>query len=153
MTDQEASPMPSAQRTLVIMRPVDAVFAFFTDPANDPKWRSQVKEIRAEGAPAVGSRIHQVVAGPGRGIPADLEITGYEPNARYAFAVVAGPVRPQGEFRFAPTAEGGTEVTFSLNAELTGLKKLLMSRPVQKSMDGELAGLDEAKRLLETSTA
>jgi uncharacterized protein YndB with AHSA1/START domain len=144
--------MPSAERTLVISRPVSAVFAFFTDPRNDRKWRTHVKEIEAQGAPAVGARIHQVIAGPGgRGIPADIEITGYEPDARYAFAVVAGPVRPQGEFRFAQTAEGATEVTLSLSAELTGLKKLFMSRPVQKSMDGEMAGLDEAKRLLETS--
>lgn len=145
--------MPSAQRTLVIAQPVPAVFAFFTDPANDPKWRPAVKEIRAESPPAVGAKIHQVVAGPGgRGIPADLEITAYEQNARYAFAVIAGPVRPRGEMRFAATPEGATELTFSLEAELGGLKKVLMGRPVQKSMDGELANLDRAKQILEGTT-
>jgi uncharacterized protein YndB with AHSA1/START domain len=144
--------MPSAQRTLVIARPVSAVFAFFTDPANDVKWRSHVKEMSAEGPIAVGSRVHQVIAGPGgRGIPADLEITAYERDQRYAFDVVAGPVRPRGDMRFAPTAEGGTEMTFTLGAELGGLKKLLMSKPVQKSMEGEIADLDKAKALLETS--
>jgi uncharacterized protein YndB with AHSA1/START domain len=143
--------MPSAQRTLVIARPVSEVFAFFTDPDNDPRWRSAVKEIRAEGPPAAGTRIHQVVAGPGgRGIKADIEITGYEPDQRYAFAVIAGPVRPRGEMRFAPTSEGATEVSFTLAAELAGLKKILMSRPVQKSMDGEMANLDKAKAILET---
>jgi uncharacterized protein YndB with AHSA1/START domain len=125
--------MPSAQHTVVIGRPVTAVFAFFTEPANDPRWRARVKEIRADGPPAVGARIHQVVLGPaGRGIPADIEITGYEPDTRYAFTVVAGPVRPNGEYRFAPTPDGGTEVSFTLRAELTGVKRLLMSRPVQK---------------------
>jgi uncharacterized protein YndB with AHSA1/START domain len=142
--------MPSAQRTLVIARPVDTVFAFFTDPDNDPKWRPAVKEIKADGPPSVGATIHQVVAGPGgRGIPADIEITGYEPNARYAFKVVAGPVRPRGEMRFAATPEGGTEVSFSLDVELSGLKKALMGRPVQKSVDGEMANLDRAKQILE----
>src|SRR3954452_10294286 len=82
--------MPQAQRTVTIARPVEAVFAFFSDPSNDLSWRPHVKSIAAEGPPAVGSRIHQVVAGPaGRGIPADIEVTGYEPPSRYAFRVVA----------------------------------------------------------------
>jgi uncharacterized protein YndB with AHSA1/START domain len=144
--------MPSAQRTLIIARPVDAVFAFFTDPDNDPKWRPAVKEIKAAAPPSVGTKIHQVVAGPGgRGIPADIEITAYEPGKRYGFAVIAGPVRPHGEMHFAATSEGGTEVTFVLGAELAGVKKMLMSRPVQKSMDGEMANLDRAKQILEGS--
>jgi uncharacterized protein YndB with AHSA1/START domain len=142
--------MPTATRTIVIQRDPATVFRFFTDPDNDPKWRPHVKEIAAQGPPAPGARIHQVVAGPGgRGIPADIEVTGYEPTTRYAFRVVAGPARPVGEFRFTPAGDG-TEVTFSLSAELGGLKKLLMSGPVQKSMDGEMAALDRAKVLLES---
>jgi uncharacterized protein YndB with AHSA1/START domain len=144
--------MPSAQHTVVIARRVGDVFAFFTDPANDKKWRSHVKEISAEGPLAVGSRVHQVIAGPGgRGIPSDIEVAGYEPNARYAFQAVQGPVRPRGEFRFQPTADGGTEVALSLAAELSGLKKLLMSKAVQKAMDGEVGGLDRAKAFLEST--
>ena len=142
--------MPSAQRTIVIMRPTIEVFGFFTDPTNDPKWRQHVKQVRADGPPRVGARIHQVIAGPlGIPIPGDIEITGYEPESRYAFAVVAGPVRPVGEFRFAPSEEGGTEVTLSLRAELTGMKQTLMHRAVQKSMDGEVTALNTAKRILE----
>ncbi|HEV7196765.1 MAG TPA: SRPBCC family protein [Pedococcus sp.] len=143
--------MPSAQRTITINRPVDEVFRFFSTPANDKSWRPAVKEITADGPPAVGSQIHQVIAGPGgRGIPADIEVTAYEPGARYAFKVVAGPARPVGEFVFTPVADG-TLVQFSLSAELGGIKKLFMSGPVQKSMAGEMAGLDTAKRLIEQS--
>jgi uncharacterized protein YndB with AHSA1/START domain len=141
--------MPSAQRTILIASPPEQVFAFFTDPSNDQRWRQHVKEIAAEGAVQVGSTVHQVVAGPGgRGIPANLEVTAYEPPSRYAFKVIAGPARPVGEFRFAQ-AEGGTEVSFSLKAELTGIKGLLMSKAVQRSMDGEMASLDKAKALIE----
>lgn len=141
--------MPNAQRTVVINRPAEEVFAFFANPANDPRWRPHVKEISAEGVPTVGAKIHQVIEGPGgRGIPADIEVTGYEPARLYAFQVVAGPARPSGQFRFAPSGDG-TEVTFSLNAELSGLKKLLMSGQVQKSMNGEMAALDTAKALIE----
>lgn len=141
--------MPNAERTLVIKRPPEAVFAFFADPANDPIWRPHVKEIAADGPPAVGSHVHQVVEGPGgRGIAADMKITAYEPSSRYAFQVVAGPARPKGEYRFTPTGDG-TEVHFSLSAELGGLKGMFLSRPVQSSMDGEMAALDTAKATLE----
>jgi uncharacterized protein YndB with AHSA1/START domain len=141
--------VPAAQRTIMINRPPEQVFAFFTDPANDLSWRSHVKEAAAQGPIAVGSAVHQVVAGPaGRSIPADFEVTAYDPPSRYAFKVTAGPARPVGEFRFTPAADG-TEVSFSLRAELKGIKKILMSKPVQQAMDGEMASLDKAKALIE----
>jgi uncharacterized membrane protein len=143
--------MPSAQRTITIDRPPDLVYAFFTDHANDKTWRPNVVEIDpVKGAP-IGTRIRQVIKGPGgQGLGADIEITANEPSARYSFQVVAGPVRPRGDFRFSP-ARSGTEVSFSLAADLSGLKKLLMSGAVQRSMDGEMAGLDTAKRVIEGS--
>jgi uncharacterized membrane protein len=145
--------MPSAARTFVVKRPVQDVFAFFTEPANDMKWREHVKEISAENIRrGVGTRIHQVIAGPGgRAIAADIEVTLYDKDLVYGFSVVQGPVRPEGRFDFQEIDEHTTEVTFTLRAELGGLKKLFMSGPVQKSMDGEMANLDKAKQLLESS--
>ena len=146
---QHDSGMPNAERTIVINKPIAEVFAFFADAENDPRWRPAVKEIKREGAVGVGARYAQKVAGPGgRPVPADIEVTGYEPNSSVRFQVVAGPVRPRGEYTFA-AADGGTSVTFSLACELGGLKKLLMSKPVQKSMDAEMANLDKAKQILE----
>lgn len=143
--------MPEAQRTIVINQPVDAVFAFFSTVSNDPRWRPGVKEIQSPAEMRAGARIRQVIAGPGgRTIDADLEVTDYSPPGRYAFKVVAGPARPVGEYTFTSTATGSTEVSFALSAQLTGLKKLVMSRPVQRSMEGEMASLDTAKRLLES---
>jgi uncharacterized membrane protein len=141
--------MPKAQRTIVIDRPVDQVFAFFSDPSNDLKWRTHAREIAADGPPRVGSTIHQVIDGPGgRGIPADIRVTAYEPASRYGFQVIGGPVRPVGEFRFTSTGDA-TEVSFSLAADLAGVKKWLMSKPVQKSMESEMASLDTAKTIIE----
>ena len=141
--------MPHAQRTIVIARPPAEVYAFFADAENDKNWRPGVKLIHREGPLAVGTRYTQRIAGPGgRDIPADVEVTAYEPDERVAFRGVAGPVRPDGSYTFS-AVEGGTSVTFSLNADLTGIKKL-MSKPVQKSMDAEMASLDKAKALLES---
>jgi uncharacterized protein YndB with AHSA1/START domain len=142
--------MPHAQRTIVIARPQADVYAFFADAENDKRWRSGVVLIRREGPLAVGTRYTQRIAGPGgRQVPADVEITALDPGTRVAFRGVAGPVRPEGDYSFAP-AEGGTAVTFTLDAELTGVKKLVMTKPVQKSMDAEMANLDKAKALLES---
>jgi hypothetical protein len=79
-----------------------------------------------------------------------MKVVAYEPSRRYAFKVTAGPVRPAGEFLFSSSGNG-TEVTFSLHAELSGIKRLALSRTVQRSMDGEMASLDQAKALLERS--
>jgi carbon monoxide dehydrogenase subunit G len=143
--------MPSAQRTISIQTTPEKAFAFFSDPTNDRRWRPHVKEISAMGPPAVGAKIHQVVEGPGgRGIAADIEITVYEPTTRYEFAVIAGPARPRGAFQIAPMATG-VNVTFSLDADLGGLKGLLLGRPVQSSMNAEMAALDKAQAILEGS--
>jgi uncharacterized protein YndB with AHSA1/START domain len=142
--------MPSAQRSITINRPVETVFAFFTDPSNDPRWRTHLKEISTDTPVRLGARIHQVIQGPaGRDMPADIEVTAYEPETRYAFRVVQGPVRPVGEFRFVPDGDA-TTVSLSLSADLSGLKKLLLARTVQGAMDGEVHGLDRAKALIES---
>jgi uncharacterized membrane protein len=141
--------MPAARRTVVIERPIDEVFAFLADPTNDPTWRTHVKSIAAQGPMQAGAIVRQQVTGPGgRAIPADLRIRTYDAPARYAFDVIAGPVRPSGEFDLVSTGTG-TEVTLRLSAELHGLKKVLMSRSVQSAMDSEVAALDTAKRILE----
>lgn len=145
--------MPQAKRTIVVARPQAEVFAFFADAENDPQWRPAVKQIKRDGPLAVGTHYTQHIAGPGgRQVPADVEITEYEPDAKVAFHGIAGPVRPEGSYTFSAVA-GGTSVTFSLSAELTGVKKALMSKPVQKAMDAEMANLDKAKAILESRDA
>jgi uncharacterized protein YndB with AHSA1/START domain len=142
--------MPQAERTIVIARPQAEVFAFFAEAENDPQWRSAVTLIKREGPLAVGARYTQRVAGPGgREVPADFELTKFEPDAEIAFHGTSGPVRPDGGYTFA-AVEGGTSVTFRLSAELTGINKVVMGKPVQKAMDAEMASLDKAKAVLES---
>jgi uncharacterized protein YndB with AHSA1/START domain len=142
--------MPSAAHTVDVARPLYEVFDFVAEKENDPRWRPGVAEIsRESGDGTVGTRYHQVVKGPGgRPIPADFEITGYEPGRRFAFRTTAGPVRPVGSFDFVE--EGGvTRVTFTLEATLAGAKKL-MTPMVSRSMRSEVQSLERLKQLLET---
>jgi uncharacterized protein YndB with AHSA1/START domain len=142
--------MPSATGSITIQRPIAEVFAFFADAENDPQWRPGVVEIKRQGELGVGARYHQRVRGPaGRSIAADIEVTAYEPDRHLAFQGTAGPVRPHGDYTFRDTGDA-TEVTFTLEAQLSGLKKLIMGTPVQKTMDGEVACLGRARRALES---
>ncbi len=84
----------------------------------------------------------------GRRVAADYEVTAFEPDKRLEFRTVAGPVRPHGRYDLEEV-EGGTRLTFSLDAELSGLRKLLMGSMVQKTMDAEVSALDDLKRVLE----
>jgi uncharacterized protein YndB with AHSA1/START domain len=140
--------MPQAERTVTIQRPVADVFAFVANHDNDTQWRPGVVEMRKSSGEGVGERWYQRVKGPGgRQVPADIEVTQLDPNRLLAFRTVEGPVRPEGRYELADE-NGGTRFTFSLSAELTGLKKL-MSPMVQKQMNAEVGNLDNLKRVLE----
>ena len=145
--------MPSAEHEVTIRRPVAEVFAFVADGLNAPRWRSGVLDIALVSGAGLGAVYRQGVKGPGgRRIGADYRITSYEPNRRLAFETVAGPVRPSGQFDF-DDADGATRLRFALQAELTGLKKLLMGGSVQKTMDAEVAAAERLKQVLEASPA
>jgi carbon monoxide dehydrogenase subunit G len=144
--------VPSAENAVTINRPVGEVFAFLADAENDPKWRPGVKEIHREGGvTGVGTIYRQKLSGPmGKTIDGDVEIVEFEPDRLIAFQAIAGPVRPRGRYVVESAGDGGTRVTFSLEAEVSGAMKLMKGK-VQKTMDGEVAHLADLKRVLEGS--
>jgi uncharacterized membrane protein len=141
--------MAQASSSVVIARPIGQVFAYLADGEHCPEWRSGVLDIKRVSGEGVGERYAQGVAGPmGRRVAADYEITVYEPNRRIEFQTLAGPVRPHGRYDFEE-ADGGTRVTFSLDASLGGFQRLFMGSMVQRTMDLEVAALANVKRILE----
>jgi uncharacterized membrane protein len=141
--------MPSAENSIVINRPRAEVFQFVANHENDPKWRPGVLDMERASGEGQGAVYRQGVKGPmGRRIPADIEVTGYEENSHVAFRTLAGPVQPEGSYRFED-ANGGTRVTFSLLANLRGPQKL-MGPMVAKSMRSQVEALDNLRRLLES---
>jgi len=140
--------VPSAEHTVTINRPLHDVFAFVADKANDPRWRPGVAEIERLSGEGAGASYRQVINGPGgRKIPADFELTRYEVDRRIEFRTTAGPVHPSGSFDFAD-AGGATRLTFALEAQLAGAKKL-MAPMVSRSMRSEVGNLDRLKQILE----
>jgi uncharacterized membrane protein len=141
--------VPSASHSVTINRPTSEVFAFVADGENAPKWRTGVLDVQRVSGQGAGAVYRQGVRGPGgRRIAADYQVTAFQPDTLLAFKTIAGPVRPTGEFRLHE-ADGATTLTLSLQADLGGVKRLLMSGMVQTTMDAEVAAIDNLKRLLE----
>jgi len=142
--------MPSAQGSVTINRPVGDVFAFVANGENARQYRPGVMDVQHVSGEGVGAIYRQGVKGPGgRRIPADYEVTAFEPNRLIGFHAIAGPVRPSGEYRFEANGDQ-TTVTFSLEAGVTGWKRLVMGRAVQSTMDAEVRTLETLKRILES---
>ena len=134
--------MPAATYSTIVPSTPDAVFAFIANGENARSWRPGVLDIKLVSGSGVGAAYAQGVRGPGgRRIAADYEVTAFEPPHRLAFRATAGPVRPEGEYRVEVAPEG-SRVTFSLSADLGGIKGLLMGRSVHKTMDEEVHTLD-----------
>ncbi len=143
--------MPAAHNSVTIGRPVDEVFRFVADGANGPRWRGGIVDIaRTRGDGGVGTVYRQGVRGPmGRRVAADYEITVMEPNRLIEFRAIAGPVRPHGRYDFE-SIDGGTRLTFALDAEMGGLRRLFMGSMVKTTMNVEVGSLDKLKRVLES---
>jgi uncharacterized protein YndB with AHSA1/START domain len=139
-----------AKHSTTISRPIGEVFAFVSDGENAREWRPGVLDVARQSGEGLGAIYRQGVKGPGgRRIAADYEVTAFEPDRRIAFRAIAGPVRPTGEYQFAPAGEG-TTVSLALEATLTGWKSLVMGRAVQSTMLAEVRNLDTLKAILES---
>jgi len=141
--------VPAAENSIVIAKPRGEVFAFVANHENDTRWRPGIADIARASGDGQGAIYRQGVKGPmGRRIDADFEVTAYQEGSLLAFRTLAGPVRPEGSYRFED-ADGGTRVTFSLSADLRGPQKL-MSPMVAKSMRNQVDSLANLKRVLES---
>ncbi len=141
--------MPDARHTVTIDRRVEDVFSFVADGETAPRWRSGVLDIKRISGEGVGARYAQRVRGPmRRRVAADYEVTAFESNRRIEFQTTTGPVRPHGRFDFEP-ADGGTRLTFSLDAKVSGIQGRLMGGMVQKTMEAEVAALSKLKQVME----
>ena len=144
--------MPSAQYTVTINRPPEAVFAYVLDGEKCPEWRTHVLDIkRLSGDGGVGTTYSQGVRGPmGRRVAADYRVTVCEPNRLMEFETLTGPVRPHGRFEIAPEG-AGSRLTLSLGSDMKGIAALFLGRTVQSTMDTEVHEIERMKKILEGS--
>jgi uncharacterized membrane protein len=142
--------MPDAQHSVTINLPVETVFAYVLDGETGSSWRPGVVDIKRVSGDGAGAIYRQGVKGPmGRRIDADYTVTHAEANRIIEFQTIAGPVRPRGRYEFELVGPN-TRVTFTLRAELSGLRGLLLGSMVQNTMNAEVKTLDRLKQVLES---
>ena len=85
--------MIKAERTVVIERPIQEVFAYVTDQTNTPKWQAGLVEVeRMTPDPiGVGTKHRFVRNFMGRRMEAHNEYMAYEPNKLVTFRTTSGP--------------------------------------------------------------
>jgi hypothetical protein len=115
------------ESTVVIVRPVEEVFAFFlaldeTAPKTDPSVGSVVKTPDGPVGPGTTFRFRQQNLGKMR--ETATRFTAIEPNRKIEFEAEIGPMRPKCDLTFEQT-NAGTRVTFRGDSNPLGLFKLL----------------------------
>lgn len=117
--------MTRFEHSVTIARPLEEVWAYVMEPANDPVWQGPVIEVHREtGAPLeVGSEIEEAVQFLGRRFEVRYVVTEHEPMTRSAVRTTSGPVHFTGSYTCAATA-GGTRFSMEGETDAHGLFKL-----------------------------
>ena len=135
------------EKSVFINRPIEEVFEFLTNPANDLKWRDSAVsgEWATDGPIGVGATQHSVDKLLGREIESKAEVTVWDPPNKFGLKTLGGPM-PFEYIQKFKSEEGGTQITFSGQAEIGGFFKLaegLVGKQFEKQIDKDLNGLKQ----------
>jgi uncharacterized membrane protein len=100
--------MPKVNNSINISAPVEKVFAYVSDPTNDPEWMGSLSEVTDVTGSGVGQHYHWKYNMVGIPLRGETTITEHIPNERLATESKAG-VENTFTFTFAPH-EGGTKL-------------------------------------------
>jgi uncharacterized membrane protein len=146
--------MTKIERSIVISRPVDEVWEFVHDIANDRLWQTTLVESEqlTDGPMGVATRVREVRHFLGLKVELAWEVTEFEPNSRSAIKGVSGPVPLSGGYLLEPL-DAGTRFTVIGELDAHGLFKLaepVFARITARELEANLGHL---KDLLEAESA
>ena len=139
--------------TKLIYRPIKQVFDFISIPENDFQWQyGTLKSAQiSEGGTGVGTFFRSIGHFMGRRIEGTFEVTEYEPNKKYGFKSLSGPLHSQTLYTFE-LAGGATQVNISTQASATNVFESndgILEKKMRKQLKENLTLL---KDILEQST-
>ena len=142
--------MIRAEKSIVIGRSVEDVFAYVGDQTNAVHWQAGIVEVRrlTDGPSGLGTRHTIVRTFMGRRLAVENEYTAFEPGRRIVFRTTSGPMPLEASYLVEPVAEG-TRVTSTIAMEASGFVSLaepLIAVSLRREMD---AAFRELKRLME----
>lgn len=136
----------------LIYQPIKRVFDFITSPENDFQWQygTLTSAPLSEGGPRVGASFRSVGHLMGIRTQVVYEVTEFEPNKKYGFKSMSGPLNSQTSYSFE-IAQGCTQVKVVMRASLLDtaeLNETLIEKKMKKQFKDDLSML---KNILETT--
>src|SRR5512133_4308699 len=101
----------------MIYRPIKQVFEYVSAPENDFQWQygTLAAARLPDGASRIGSFFRSIGHLLGQRVQGTYEVTDFEPNSKYGFKSLSGPLHSQTCYTFE-TANGSTKVSISTQA-------------------------------------
>jgi uncharacterized membrane protein len=115
------------EESVEIDRPLQEVFTYVSEVRNYPEWMAHVLEVLKDtpGPPRQSDRFVVAIKSVGRRFETPYERTSYEGTRRYTDRAVGGPIPNQRWHSIFQEVPGGTRLTRAVDAEPSGLLKLL----------------------------
>lgn len=135
----------------IIYRPVKQVFDFVSAPENDFQWQygTLAAARLPDGTDRLGSFFRTIGHLLGHRLQGVFEVTEYEPNSKYAFRSISGPLHIQTCYTFNIDS-GSTKISIATQAnaaDIFEMNERVVERKMRKQLKENLALL---KDLLET---
>lgn len=144
--------MIQIQSTVVIKRPIQEVWDFVSDCANEPQWHTDCSAARMTSPPPLRPGSTQAWAmSYAKGAEATLKVTALNPGRREQLETIAGPmdIKPTLTYTFEPVGET-TRFTRAMDVRPTG-KTRGMEPFLRRMMTNNNASyVQNLKQLLET---
>ena len=117
--------MTKVEQTIIVSQPIEKVFAYVTDPRNNPKWQPGIldSQVTPDEPTHIGTRVMDVRSLLGRKLKLTTEVIEFELNKLLHIKSTSGPIPFRGYITFE-SVSGGTRVNFLAEAEPTGFFKL-----------------------------
>jgi hypothetical protein len=122
----------------LIYRPIQQVFDFVSSPENDFQWQYGTLTATglSEGVSKIGSFFRSIGHLLGQRVQNTFEVTEYEPNRKYGFKSLSGPLHSQTSYTFE-VASGSTKISISTQAHVVDFFQM-NERLLEKKMKKEL---------------
>jgi hypothetical protein len=139
----------------LIQQPVKRVFDFVSRPENDVQWQygTLIAAGLPDGAHKSGTFFRSIGHLLGRRNQGIFEVTEYEPNRKYSFKSISGPLHSQTSYSFE-VSKGSTKISITTQAQATNffeMSERLLERTMKTQLKENLAVLKdllEAKQIL-----
>ena len=129
--------MLTVEKSIVINKPVNEVFAYVTAAGNYQKINPEVIELVEQGPRnTVGSSFTEVRKFMGQQMRTTMEVTVFEPNLKWVGKVIKGPVFYETTITYE-ASDGGTKYTTKISGEPKGFFKIaenLVASQLEKTL-------------------